>query len=130
MAVTQQLVVEHGSPQAPQQQPVHQHSEPGQPPQLMPGKQGEGSSPVQEADLVRRMAGVGPQKAKAMLSTFGQNITAVLDAPDAAQQLLAVRGIGPVSAVRFKRSWDSSATCAGNQISFRKAAFKQYPTGT
>lgn len=117
LVLDQQMVVEHGPHVAPPQplksEPLAQPSKPAttarQPLRHAHAATGSGV----EATLVQHIKGVGPQKAKALISKFGNDIVAVLNAPDAAQHLVRVAGIGPVLAARFKASWDANAPLAG-----------------
>ncbi|KAK9840143.1 hypothetical protein WJX74_004093 [Apatococcus lobatus] len=126
MVANQQMVVEHGEMLAPQQ--PFQGGLPTQPasPARHAGQQCGGAHGAEgihvEALLVRHIKGVGPQKAKAMLSKFGDDLIAVLNAPDAARHLVKVAGVGPVLAARFKASWDANAPIPDNLPNHVEAA--------
>lgn len=116
MALNQQMVIEHGPHVAPQPSIAETLAQPSSPapPVRQPRQQAHAASGLGgEAMLMQRINGIGPHKAKAMISKFGDDIVAVLNAPDAAQHLGKVAGIGPVSASRFKASWDAHASMAG-----------------
>ena len=100
MALNQQMVLEHGPhvapPQAFKSGSLAQPSNPATTMRQPLNRTHAANGSVGEDMLIQRMKGVGPHKAKAMISKFGDDIVAVLNAPDAAQHLVKVAGIGPV----------------------------------
>jgi predicted flap endonuclease-1-like 5' DNA nuclease len=68
-----------------------------------------------EMYLVKRISGVGPFRAKQLVSKYGAGVLEVMDRPPAAakKELATLRGVGPVTATKMKASWEATKrTCA------------------
>ncbi len=61
-----------------------------------------------EKYLPQFLPGVGPGRAATIVNFYGARTFEVLDSPDAAQQLMKIRGIGKGIASDIKRAWDGT----------------------
>lgn len=58
--------------------------------------------------LSAALPGVGPSISARLADFFGERFESVMDSADAVEQLMLVRKIGPKTAVKIKKAWDSS----------------------